>query len=196
MSGSQQLLLGGAPTVTPVDPFFYSVTSLLHGDGTNGGQNNTFLDSSTNNFTITRNGNTTQGSYSPFSQTGWGNFFNGPNTGSYLRTPVSTDFQLGTSDFTIEFWAFTTSGASDTTVCQTDSGGSGFFGMLLNYHDATNVTWYATSNGRQQTSLGMRLQMAVVGTSLTVASYVPLQALEILGRILPMCEMETHLPLM
>ncbi len=147
MSGIQNILLGTGSGAAAVDPYFYSVTSLLHGDGTNGAQNNTFLDSSTNNFTITRNGNTTQGSFSPFSQTGWGNFFNGPNTGSYLRTPVSTDFQLGTSDFTIEFWAFTTSGASDTTVCQTDSGGSGFFGMLLNYHDATNVTWYATSNG-------------------------------------------------
>jgi hypothetical protein len=146
MSGILQILLGGSQAL-PVDPYFYSVTSLLHGDGTNGGQNNTFLDSSTNNFTITRNGNTTQGAFSPFSQTGWGNYFNGPNTGSYLRTPVSTDFQLGTSDFTIEFWAYTTDITSDTTVCQTDSGGSGFFGMLLNYSNGTNITWYATSNG-------------------------------------------------
>jgi len=35
-------------------------------------QANRFRDASTNNFTITRNGNTTQGSFSPFSQTGWG----------------------------------------------------------------------------------------------------------------------------
>jgi hypothetical protein len=138
--------IGGTVTLT-ADPYFDYTTLLLPGNGTNGAQNNTFLDSSTNAFSITRNGNTTQGTFSPFSQTGWGNYFNGPNTGSYLRTPVSTDFQLGTSDFTIEFWAFTTSGASDTTVCQTDSGGSGYYGMLLNYHDATNVTWYATSNG-------------------------------------------------
>ena len=48
------------------DPQFNYVTMLLHGDGTNGAQNNTFLDSSTNNFTITRNGNTTQGSFSPY----------------------------------------------------------------------------------------------------------------------------------
>jgi hypothetical protein len=130
-----------------VDTQFQYTTLLLQADGTNNGNNHAFLDSSNNNFTITRNGNATQGSFTPFSPTGWSNFFNGPNTGSYLRTPVSTDFQLGTSDFTIEFWAFTTSGASDTTVCQTDSGGSGYFGMLLNYHDATNVTWYATSNG-------------------------------------------------
>jgi len=100
MSGSQQLLLGGVPASGAVDPYFYSVTSLLHGDGTNGAQNNTFLDSSTNNFTITRNGNTTQGSFSPFSQTGWSNYFDG--SGDYLQVSTSstTPFALGSGDFT------------------------------------------------------------------------------------------------
>jgi len=46
MSGSNLILLGGSPKKAAVDPYFYSVTSLLHGDGTNGAQNNTFLDSS------------------------------------------------------------------------------------------------------------------------------------------------------
>ena len=57
--------LGQWPTAgnLPVDPQFNYVTMLLHGDGTNGAQNNTFLDSSTNNFTVTRNGKTTQGSF-------------------------------------------------------------------------------------------------------------------------------------
>ena len=107
MSGSQQLLLGGAPTVTPVDPYFYSVTSLLHGDGTNGGQNNTFLDSSSNNFTITRNGNTTQGSFSPFSQTGWGNYFDG--SGDWLDCGTNAAFTVGTGALTIEAWVYCTS---------------------------------------------------------------------------------------
>ena len=100
MSGNQMILLGGSQAPA-VDPFFYSVTSLLHGDGTNGGQNNTFLDSSTNNFTITRNGNTTQGSFSPFSQTGWGNYFDG--TGDYLiiTSGLTNQFHPG-SAFTFE----------------------------------------------------------------------------------------------
>ena len=55
--------MGGS---APPDPQFNYVTMLLHGDGTNGAQNNTFLDSSSNNFTITRNGNTTQGTFSPY----------------------------------------------------------------------------------------------------------------------------------
>jgi hypothetical protein len=67
---------GAAPTT---DPFFNQTTLLLHGDGTNGAQNNTFLDSSSNTFTITRNGNTTQGTFSPFSLPNgeFSNFFDG-----------------------------------------------------------------------------------------------------------------------
>jgi hypothetical protein len=53
------------------DAQFKNVTMLLHGDGTNGAQNNTFVDSSTNNFTITRNGNTTQGTFTPYGAN-WG----------------------------------------------------------------------------------------------------------------------------
>jgi hypothetical protein len=87
------------------DEFFNRVTLLLPGDGTNGAQNNTFLDSSTNNFTITRNGNTTQGTFSPFSQTGWSNFFGGYAVGS------AAVFTSSTSTFTIEGWIFPTAAA-------------------------------------------------------------------------------------
>lgn len=84
------------------DGDFKNTVLLLHGDGTNGAQNNTFTDSSTNNFTITRNGNTTQGTFSPFSPTGWSNYFDG--TGDYLSLAASSDWAFGTGDFTIEFW--------------------------------------------------------------------------------------------
>jgi hypothetical protein len=99
------MVLGARTAIAAaVDEFFNRVTLLLPGDGTNGAQNNTFLDSSTNNFTITRNGNTTQGTFSPFSQTGWSNYFDG--SGDYLTVPDSTAFTLGTGDFTIEYWAY------------------------------------------------------------------------------------------
>lgn len=102
MSGSQQLLLAAIQQALP-DPYFEYTTLLLPGNGTNGAQNNTFLDSSTNAFSITRNGNTTQGTFSPFSQTGWGNYFDG--TGDYLTVPSNTAFAFNGA-YTVEFWLY------------------------------------------------------------------------------------------
>jgi len=96
------------------DPYFNLTTLLLHGNGTNGAQNNTFLDSSSNAFTITRNGNTTQGTFSPFSQTGWSNFFDG--TGDYLSAAANAAFQFGTGNFTIEFWYYPTVFGTNTQI--------------------------------------------------------------------------------
>lgn len=96
--------LGQWPTAgnSAPDAQFNYVTMLLHGDGTNGAQNNTFLDSSTNNFTITRNGNTTQGSFSPYGSN-WGNYFDGS---SYLSLATAT--ALGTGNVTVELWFYPT----------------------------------------------------------------------------------------
>ena len=97
-------------TTGAADPYFEYTTLLLPGNGTNGAQNNTFLDASTNNFTITRNGNTTQGTFSPFSQTGWGNYFNGS---SYLSAGTTlfnyTTGNASTTTFTIEAFVYLTS---------------------------------------------------------------------------------------
>ena len=93
------------------DLYFKYVTLLLPGNGTNGAQNNTFLDSSSNAFTITRNGNTTQGTFTPFSQTGWSNYFDGVSDTLTLTTSSSLSL---TGAFTIEFWIYLNSTALDT----------------------------------------------------------------------------------
>lgn len=85
-----------------VDTQFNNVSLLLHGDGTNGAQNNTFVDSSTNNFTITRNGNITQGTFSPYGST-WSNYFDGSS--DYFSIPASSSLSL-TADFTVEAWVW------------------------------------------------------------------------------------------
>lgn len=95
------------------DQYYGRTTTLLQADNfANGSQNNTFLDSSTNNFTVTRNGNPTQGTFTPFSAPNgyWSNLFDG--TGDYLIVAGSSNLAFGTSDFTIEcfFYANTLQG--------------------------------------------------------------------------------------
>jgi hypothetical protein len=120
------MLLGAVSSAAAaVDEFFNRVTLLLPGNGTNGAQNNTFLDSSSNNFTITRNGNTTQGSFSPFSQTGWSNYFSA--SGTYLTATQSAFAAAG--DFTVEAWFWQnnqTAGFQGIVSTSTSGNSSGF----------------------------------------------------------------------
>jgi hypothetical protein len=174
MAGALTAMIAAAFSGVTPDPYFEYTTLLLPGNGTNGAQNNTFLDtgavftgsiaattmtvsavtsgtilightisgsgitggttitaqltgttggvgtytvsasqtvastSIASSFTITRNPLTgpnapTQGTFSPFSQTGWGNYLSGSS--QYLTVADSTDFDL-TSDYTIELWFY------------------------------------------------------------------------------------------
>ena len=126
MTGILLSLLGGKVSAVP-DPYFEYTTLLLPGNGTNGAQNNTFLDASTNNFTITRNGNTTQGTFSPFSQTGWSNYFDG--NGDELNAGSNAAFAFGTQAYTVEFFVYKLAAAvsGDCYVFNDTSGGFGVF---------------------------------------------------------------------
>ena len=73
--------------------------------GDAGSNNDTFTDSSTNNFALTRTGRVGQGSFTPYG-TNWSLELLG-NT-SYAQFPNSTALQMGTGDFTIEGWIFPT----------------------------------------------------------------------------------------
>jgi len=128
-----------AGSVQP-DPQFNYVTMLLHGDGTNGAQNNTFLDSSTNNFTITRNGNTTQGSFSPYGSN-WSNYFDG--NGDYLSIPDNSALE-GFTNFTFECWLYVSDFASGDIVFAKGFG-PGFCPYMF-YFTSTDLVFYASSS--------------------------------------------------
>ena len=86
-----------------------SSTFLLTASGTaSATNNNTIIDSSANNATVTRNGDTVQCGFSPFGQSYPGSiYFDG--TGDYLTVPDSTNYMWNANqDFTIECWVYLT----------------------------------------------------------------------------------------
>ena len=141
------------------DPNFKNTTLLLQADNAaNSAQNNTFLDSSTNSFAITRNGNTTQGSFTPFSQTGWSNNFNG--SADYISAGTSlfnyTTANASTQTATIEAWVYTTAYGSPSQTYYSECiigkgdvymnfGINGSGNLVLTHYDGTQRT--VTSSG-------------------------------------------------
>ena len=154
-------------TTTGEGVLFANNVLLIHADGTNNQNNHTFLDSSNNNFTITRNGNATQGTFSPFSQTGWSAFFDG--TGDYLTYNAgSTLSSIGSGPLTIEAWVYYTgnhSGFHDIFITNTG------MGMLL---DAGKLRFYGLSADKSATNLVQNtwVHVAVVRQSSNVFGFI------------------------
>lgn len=149
--------LNWPPLLGPADDYFEYVTMLLPGNGTNGAQNNTFLDSSTNNFTITRNGNTTQGTFAPYGN----NWSNAQFSGSaYLTYNPGATAAFGTGDFTVEAWVFATdalSSGDNPYICDT-RGGGGAWSFSWNYNGTSNpwqLAWANSSVLQSSTSMNI-----------------------------------------
>jgi hypothetical protein len=128
-------LIPSGAAVVESDTYFNLVSLLLPGNGTNGAQNNTFQDSSSNSLTVTRAGNTTQGTFSPFSQTGWSNYFDG--TGDYLSVGT-TQLWTPSNDLTIEGW-FNISTTGDRCIFSKDAGSSGSSRGIIIYITSTGA---------------------------------------------------------
>ncbi len=124
-------------------PHMGSPVLLLDGNGSNGAQNNTFIDGSSNTFTVTRFGNTTQGTFSPFCNTGGSGFFDG--SGDYLLFPNDNNFAFGTGDFTIEAWVYKRANTLQTIMSNLNSSSDGNSTVWL-YVNANNAivtsTWF------------------------------------------------------
>ena len=125
---SKQIAASGGP----VDAQFNYVTALLHGDGTNGAQNNTFVDTSGNSLAITRNGTPTQGTLSPYG-TLWSNYFDGA---SASNLPVPSNPVAATGAFTVECWVYVTNSAVSQAIYSQYSAAAGRWQIFWN--DVTN----------------------------------------------------------
>jgi hypothetical protein len=124
---------------------------LLHADGAfsggaDGQNNNTFLDSSDNSFTITRYGNTSQGTFGPFSQPdgAWSNYF----VAESISFADNAAFTLGTSDFTAECWVYSDiAGVTRYIAGQADSTGATASGSFALVRESTNKVRGSVSIG-------------------------------------------------
>ena len=101
-------------------------TSLLTTQYNGGGNNSGFKDSSQNNFVITRNGNTTQGTFVPFGAD-WSNYFDG----SCFNTPTSSAFNLSSGDWTMEGWFNLSAFTSDNRLFVVYQNASTQFGFYV-----------------------------------------------------------------
>jgi len=104
-------------------------------------QNISFLDSSPNEFLVTKNGNTTQGAFSPFSPTGWSFSCDATNTydlpGSILA--------FGSGNWTIESWVLLPIAAGGPIVYPFNSGNTACtLGFSIGV-SSTNIGYYAVS---------------------------------------------------
>ena len=171
---AKKLISASGGVQEETDDSFNLVSSLYHFGGSNGAQNNTFLDSSSNSFSVTRRGNATQGTFSPFSsdEGKWSVIFDG--TDDYIDVGSSNATQLGSGDFTVEFWIRTTD--TSFNIANPDSAtGSSYWGLMvqsgdLRWNDSYNVSnkWVVDGAGILDDAWH---HVAIVRNSGTIAVY-------------------------
>ena len=167
------------------DPYFSNVSLLLHGDGTNG--STTIVDSSPSTKTVSAlNGAQISTAQSKFG--GASIAFDGQN--DYLSS-TSSDFAVGTSDFTTEAFLYINSFNNFNTVVGTRKGsinsttgwslgytgtpGGQFPSYALFFYtnggpfSAANLlslnTWYHVAVSREGSTIRLFLDGTIVGTS-------------------------------
>ena len=108
----------------PTAPLTAITGTQLLVSGTGYNNNNSFVDSSTNNMLVTRAGTVSQGTFTPYQPNGWSGYFNG---GSSLVGAVSnTSLAIPAStDFSIEAWVNLPSPTTEQYLINYGKAGSG-----------------------------------------------------------------------
>ena len=152
------------------DPNWKYVAVLLAGNGANNATNNTFLDSGPSNLAITRNGNPTQGTFSPYGPN-WSNYFDG--TGDYLSL---TGTALGSGNFTIELWGYFTSFPGAQNAIYAHGAADGINSCVLYITSAGAVSLYnytsAVGNSTTNVPLNTWTHIAVTRVGSTLTYYI------------------------
>jgi Concanavalin A-like lectin/glucanases superfamily len=124
-------------TVTAID---VSLVLLLHCDGIDG--STTFTD--VKGHTVTANGNaqidTAQSKFGGASA-----LFDG--SGDYLSIPNSTDWDFGSSDFTIEFWMYVTGAPASSNIILAKRNSSGFSPFGFDFLASGKINFFGSQNG-------------------------------------------------
>ena len=130
------------------DDDFNLVTTLIPANGSNAASNTTFLDSSDNNLTVQVGSDVpAQGTFSPFSadEGKWSVYFDGSSAHNPIHVgtglgSASNDIYAGTSDFTLEFFVFTT--IRQQTLFDSRSGINASTGIVLYQNGSGALVWY------------------------------------------------------
>jgi hypothetical protein len=142
-------------------------------------QSNRFVDNSSNNFAITRNGDVRVTPWSPFAPTsaydpatnGGSGYFDGST--DYIYTTSSTQFAFGTGDWTMEAWFYPTTTTTNMRLWQFSDDKDNVDVNIsttgsLNYYNGTTST---TSSGGF-VNVNQWNHIALVRSSGTVKGYV------------------------
>lgn len=104
-------------------------TIMLTCQGNQPTDSKSLIDDSSSNLLMTRFGNITQGSFSPYGES-WSIYFDG--TGDYINIPSNSNYALGTGSFTLEFWIYNTTALDANNRCVLNMNSGGFFVQIRN----------------------------------------------------------------
>ena len=162
-------------TISVADAYFKNNSLLISANINSPANNNIFLDSSTYNNAITRNGNTTQGTYSPYGDN-WSVLLNTAASQTGSITLPSANNSTASADFTIECWAMRT--AISTLNCLAMVSGSSATTMVarLQSTGAWTVLGTALTTANADANIfaavGRWFHLAVVRQSGTLRVYI------------------------
>jgi hypothetical protein len=157
--------------------------------------NNNITDASTNNHSITVNGDAHAGTVSPYRSGGYSTYFDG--SGGYLSIAQTTDTNL-TGDFTVECWVYLNEDKNQFFVSKWATTN---FGWNLFAYGSDSIVFYTGNSGSVGTLIDFNynpplhqwMHVAVSRTSNTISGYVNGTRKIVMGNISSNCTSNTSL---